>query len=98
MRRESGVRGRGGTYCIESVVYDMLQILAHSNLPHQLIFIAVHPCKLAHMSKGVLKTICKLERIHITQAILNMGIHYQFSKTQNLTAKMKSIAKSREHK
>lgn len=72
----------------------MLEILAQSNLPHQLILVAVHASELAHVSKGILQPIGKLECIHIPQPVLNMGINHQFGKTEDLTAKMKSIAKS----
>lgn len=38
----------------------MLQVFAHSDLPHQLVLVPVHPCQLPHMGKDVLETICQL--------------------------------------
>ena len=50
----------------------MLEVLAHSNLPHQLVLVAVHSSQLSHMSEGVLQAVGQLEGIHIAQTILHM--------------------------
>ena len=63
------------TYSIEAVVDDMLEILAHSNLFHQLVFVTVHASKLSNMCKHVLEAISQLERVHIVQSVLDMTIH-----------------------
>lgn len=39
---------------IEPVVNEMLQILAHPDLSHQLVFVPIHASQLAHVSKDVL--------------------------------------------
>jgi hypothetical protein len=57
-------------YCVESVVYDMLEIFAHPNLFHQLVLVAVHASQLTHVGKDVLEAVGELERIHVVQAIL----------------------------
>ena len=82
------------TYSIEAVVDDMLEILAHSNLFHQLVFVTVHSSKLTNVCKHVLEAIGQLERVHIVQSVLDMTIHNQFRQTKNFTAKMESITES----
>ena len=62
------------TYSIEAVVDDMLEILAHSNLFHQLVFVTVHSSKLTNMCKHILEAISQLERVHIVQSVLDMTI------------------------
>lgn len=38
----------------------MLEVFAHPDLPHQLVFVPVHPSQLPHMSKDVLEAVCQL--------------------------------------
>ncbi len=58
------------TYCVESVIDDVLEIFAHSDLPHQLVLVTVHAGQLAHVSEDVLQTVGELERVHVVQAVL----------------------------
>ncbi len=50
------------THGIETVVDDVLEVLAHSDLSHQLVLISVHSSQLSNMSKYVLKSISKLRK------------------------------------
>lgn len=59
-----GVMWKGGTYSVKPVVDEMFQVLAHSNLPHQFVFVPVHPCELTHVGKDVLQAICQLRHGH----------------------------------
>lgn len=45
------------THCVEAVVDEMLQVFAHSNLPHELVLVAVHASQLTDMGKDVLESI-----------------------------------------
>ena len=83
------------SYSVESVVDDMLEVLAHANLPHQLVLIAIHPCQLADVGKGVLQTISQLECIHVTKAILDVGVNYHFGESKNFTTQVKGVAETR---
>lgn len=49
------------TYRVEAVVDEMLQVLAHSDLSHQLVLVPVHASQLTHVSKDVLQSICQLQ-------------------------------------
>ena len=83
------------SYSVESVVDDMLEVLAHANLPHQLVLVAIHPCQLADVGKGVLQTISQLECIYVTKAILDVGVNYQFGESKNFTTQVEGVAKTR---
>ena len=83
------------SYSVESVVDDMLEVLAHANLPHQLVLVAIHPCQLADVGKGVLQTISQLESIHVTKAILDVGVNYQFGESKNFTTQVEGVAETR---
>lgn len=39
----------------------MLQVLAHPDLSHQLVLVAIHASQLTHMGKDVLQAICQLQ-------------------------------------
>ncbi len=82
------------THRVKAIVYDMLEVLAESDLPHELVLVAIHASQLAHMSKGVLQAISKLVSIHIAQPVLDMRVHHQLGESQNLTTQVKGIAKS----
>ncbi len=49
------------THCVEAVVDEMLQVFAHSDLPHELVLVAVHPSQLTNMSEDVLQSIWQLQ-------------------------------------
>ena len=51
------------TYRIESVVYNVLDVFAHSNLSHQLVLVSIHSSQLTNMSEDVLQPISKLEEL-----------------------------------
>lgn len=53
------------TYGVESVINQMLQILAHSDLPHKFVLVSIHSGKLANVSKDILEAICQLESINV---------------------------------
>lgn len=52
---------------VEAVVDEMLQVLAHPNLPHELVLVAVHASQLTNMGEDVLQSICQLQGRQKTQ-------------------------------
>jgi len=52
------------------MVDEMLEVLAHANLPHQLVLVAVHSRQLTDVRKDVLKTVCQLQ-VHKHSHTLN---------------------------
>ena len=66
----------------------MLQVFAHPDLPHQFVFVSVHTGQLAYMSEHVLQPVGQLEGVDVVEAVLNVGIDYEFSQPKNFTTKM----------
>lgn len=62
------------THCVESVVDDVLQVFAHSDLLHQLVLVAVHSSQLAHVGEDVLQAVGKLEGVHVVESVLQVAI------------------------
>ena len=52
----------------------MLNVLAHSDLPHQFIFVSVHASQLTNMSKNVLQAVSKLEIT--SKNLINLSNHF----------------------
>lgn len=74
------------TYSIEPVVDEMLKILAHPNLPHQLVLIPVHARQLADVREYVLQPVGELERVHVVKSVLDVRVHDEFGKSEDLAA------------
>jgi hypothetical protein len=49
------------------VVDEVLEVLAHADLPHQLVLVAVHAGQLTHMRKRVLQPVSQLERVNVAK-------------------------------
>lgn len=81
-------------HSVESVVDDMLEIFAHSDLPHQLVLVSVHSRQLSNVSKCVLQSIRQLKCIHVAKTILDMRVDYQLRQTQDLSTKMEGVSES----
>lgn len=73
----------------------MFEILAHSDLSHEFVLVAVHTSELAYVGKCVLQTIGKLEGINVAKTILNMRVNNKFGESKYLSTKMEGIAKTR---
>lgn len=52
------------THGVEAVVDEMLQVLAHADLSHQLVLVAVHARQLAHMGEDILQAVRQLQIRH----------------------------------
>ena len=50
---------------VESVVNQMLQVLARTNLVHQLVLVSVHASQLTDVVEGIEDTISKLESVDV---------------------------------
>lgn len=66
---------------IKSVVDQVFQIFTHAHLSHQFVFVPIHSCQLADMGEYVLQAVSQLERIHVAQAVLNMGVNNKLCQT-----------------
>ena len=80
---------------VEAVVNEVLEILAHTDLPHQLVLVTVHAGQLTDVGENVLKAISQLEGIDVVETVLDVGVDDQLRQTQNFTAEMESISETR---
>lgn len=76
------------THGIEPVVNEMLQILTHAYLPHELVLVSVHAGELTDVCKDVLQAIGQLERVHVVEAVLHVRVDDQLRKAQDLAAQV----------
>ena len=72
----------------------MLEILAHADLAHQLVLVAIHSSQLADVRKRVLETISELIGVNVAQAVLDMGVHHELGEAENFSDEMEGIAES----
>ena len=72
----------------------MLDVFAHSDLPHEFVLVPIHSSQLTNMGENIPKTISELKAVHITKSVLDIRIYHQLGQTENLTTQMESIPKS----
>jgi hypothetical protein len=80
---------------VEAIIDEVLEVLAHTNLAHQSILVAIHACELANMSKDVLEAICKLEGIDVAQSELDVGIDNELGEAEDLATQMEGVTETR---
>lgn len=73
----------------------MLEILAHSDLTHELVLVPVHSSQSTDMREDVLQGVRELESVDISETELDVRVDDQLSETEDFTTKMESIAESR---
>lgn len=94
-RPETDTRTLTNRASVESRIDDMLEILAHADLLHKLVFVSVHTGQLTDMREHVLKTISKLESVDITKSELNVGVNNELGETKDFSTKVESVTESR---
>jgi len=78
---------------VESVVDEMFEILAHPDLPHELVLVSVHAGELAHVGEHVLEAVGELEGVHVVQTVLHVRVDDQLRQTKDFSAKMERCDK-----
>ena len=78
---------------IEAIVDEMLQVLRHSDLPHEFVLVSVHARESANVRKNILKRVRELEGINIAKAVLDMCINDKRRQAKNFSTQVKSISK-----
>ncbi|CAN7985254.1 unnamed protein product, partial [Ixodes hexagonus] len=80
---------------VEAVVDEVLEVLAHADLSHELVLVAVHARQLAHVGKDVLEAVRQLEGVHVVQPVLHVAVHHQLGQAQDLPAQVEGVAEAR---
>ena len=60
---------------IEPMADQMLEVLRHAHLPHELILVSVHACQGTNVSKNILQGVNQLEGVDIVETELNVSIN-----------------------
>lgn len=79
---------------IEPVIDQVLQILGHSDLSHQAVFVPVHASQMTHMTEYVLQTISQLISFNLSKSVLNMRVNYKLHQLEYLPAQVERVAES----
>lgn len=90
---DSGALSNGTS--VEAIIDKMLQVFCHPNLPHELVFVAVHARESADVCKDILQCICKLESINVAEAVLHVSINNKLCQAKDFATKVESIAEAR---
>ena len=64
---------------VEAVVDEVLQVLAHADLAHQLVLVAVHARQLPDVRERVLQAVRQLVRVHVAQPVLHVRVDHAAS-------------------
>jgi hypothetical protein len=81
---EKALSFNGRAYGVEAVVDEVLEVLAHADLSHQLVLVTVHARQLAHVGKDVLDPVGQLEsNIALLLDNLRTGKSHQHSLTMH---------------
>ena len=79
---------------VEPVVDEVLEVLAHPHLSHQLVLVAVHAGELTHVRERVLQSVSQLEGVNVAQPVLDVGVDDQLGQTEDLTAEVEGVSKA----
>jgi hypothetical protein len=80
---------------VESVVDQVLEILAHSDLTHQTVLVTVHARQVTDVSEGVVNSVGELEGFDVAQAVLHVSIEDELCQLQDFTQQVESVTKAR---
>ena len=80
---------------IEAIVDEMLQVLRHSDLPHEFVLVSVHARESANVCKNVLKGVRELKGVNIAKTMLDMCINDKLRQAKNFSTQVRSISKTR---
>mmetsp|Transcript_7034 Transcript_7034/g.20668 ORF Transcript_7034/g.20668 Transcript_7034/m.20668 type:complete len:555 (-) Transcript_7034:1166-2830(-) len=79
---------------VEAVVDQVLQVLAHANLAHEAVLVAVHARELADVREDVLEPVRELEGVHVAQAVLHDRVDHELRQPQDLPREVEGVAEA----
>jgi hypothetical protein len=80
---------------IETMIDDVLQILASPNLAHQPVLVSIHTRQLTDVVEDVVNPVCELEGIDVPETILDMRIDNQLDEPQDFAHQMERVTEPR---
>lgn len=93
------MRARAGPHLadgpgVEAVVDEVLQVLAHADLAHELVLVSVHAGELADVREDILQSVGELEGVGVAQAVLHVGVDDELREAQDLAAQVERVAEA----
>mmetsp|Transcript_6161 Transcript_6161/g.24641 ORF Transcript_6161/g.24641 Transcript_6161/m.24641 type:complete len:696 (-) Transcript_6161:121-2208(-) len=76
---------------VKAVVDEVLEVLAHADLAHHAVLVAVHARQLAHVSERVLQAVGQLEGVDVAEAELHVGVDNQLGEAQHLATQVEGV-------
>ena len=80
---------------VEARVDDVLEVLAHTDLAHELVLVAVHARELADVGEHELEAVGELERVDVAEAVLDVRVDDELGEAQDLAAQVEGVAEPR---
>ena len=77
------------------MTHDVLEVLAHPDLAHELVLVAVHARELSNVGEGELEAVGELERVDIAEAVLDVRVDDELREAEDLTAKVERVSEAR---
>lgn len=78
----------------ERETHDMLEILAHPNLSHKLVLVAIHSRQLTDVGEHELKTIGELEGVDVAETVLDMRIDDELGEAEDLATEVEGVSEA----
>ena len=91
---ETTTRPLSNRTAVKPVVDEMLQVLAGSDLVHELVLVPVHTRQGTNVREYILKCVGQLERVNVAQPELDVRINDEFGKSEDFTAKVECISET----
>jgi hypothetical protein len=73
----------------------VLEVLAHADLAHEAVLVAVHARQLPHVREDVLQPVRELEGVDVAQPVLHVRVHHELGQPQDLAAEVEGVAEAR---
>mmetsp|Transcript_3491 Transcript_3491/g.11579 ORF Transcript_3491/g.11579 Transcript_3491/m.11579 type:complete len:907 (-) Transcript_3491:778-3498(-) len=80
---------------VEAVVDEVLEVLAHPDLPHEPVLVPIHPGELPHVRKDVLQPVRQLVRVHVAEPVLHVRVDDKLGEAEDLAAEVEGVAEAR---
>ena len=79
---------------VESVVDEVLEVLAHAHLAHQAVLVPVHARQLPDVREAVLQAVRQLVRVDVAQSELDVAVHDDLRQAQDLARQVERVAEA----
>lgn len=91
---EADTRALSDRSSVEAVVDEMLQVLRHTDLPHELVLVTVHSREGTDVGEGVLQSVGELEGVDVAKTVLDVGIDDELGEAEDFTTQVECVSES----